>query len=126
MLKYLFTAVYKDGTVFKQNENDVSYIDPQRSAYYDINQDELAAFGIESEKDAIVVDLQDGSFQINGVAFQAHDQLVDNRRLIFFRRHTHQFNTELDEIDHAVEYCIGWQGNDPNTGSNIQRVLYIK
>ena len=123
MLKYLFTAIYEDGTEFKQTQDDISSSNLQKSAFYDIYHERLLAFGIEGDNNAILVDLRDGSFQINGTSFEVYDRDVKDRRLVFFRRHTHKFNIELDELDHAIQYCIGWQGNDPETGANVQRVL---
>lgn len=35
-LKYIFTAEYKDGNIYQQNEEDISNFDPIRSCYYDL------------------------------------------------------------------------------------------
>jgi hypothetical protein len=125
MLDYLFTAIYEDGTTFEQTQDDVSSKDSNRSAFYDIEQDKLIAFALQDEKNAIVVDLRDGTFQINGFTFSAYDGAVKNRRLIYFRRHKHAMNVDSGQADHQVSYFIGWQGNDPVTGENIQRTLEL-
>ena len=122
-LKYLFTAIYTDGSTLVQTQQDVSSKDWQRSAFYDVEHDKLQAFGIESDTDAILVHLDTGDFELNGVRFGSYDKEVTNRRLIYFRRHRHQFSLGMDEIGHDIEYHLGWQGNDPTTGENIQRVL---
>lgn len=36
MLKYLFTAEYKDGHIVKQSAEDISAHDPKRSCFYDL------------------------------------------------------------------------------------------
>ena len=122
-LKYLFTAIYEDGSTFQQITDDVSSQDPKRSAFYDVDHSRLIAFGIENDDNAIIVDLRDGSFEINGARFFAYDKEVINRRLVYFRRHTHSFNLGFEELAHETAYCIGWQGNDPVTKENIQRIL---
>ena len=125
MLDYLFTAIYEDGTTFVQNADDVSTKDPNRSSFYDIDQERLIAFALQDQENAIAVDLRDGSFQINGFTFHAYDGAVKNRRLIYFRRHKHAMNVDSGQADHTVSYFIGWQGNDPVTGENIQRTISI-
>lgn len=125
MLDYLFTAIYEDGTILEQNPDDISTKDPNKSAFYDIDQERLIAFALQDKENAIAVDLRDGSFQINGFTFHAYDGAVKNRRLIYFRRHTHITNLDPDQPNHLVSYFIGWQGNDPMTGENIQRTISI-
>ena len=126
MLKYLFTAIYNDETTYEQSEDDLSKTTPGRSAFFDIDHDKLLAFAIHNDTDVVLVRLDDGSFEINGLPFTIYDGPVENRRLIYFRRHRHAFNVGLEELDHEVEYHIGWQGNEPGTGNNIQKTLIIK
>lgn len=126
MLKYLFTAIYKDESTLIQTQDDLSTKEAGRSAFFDIDHDNLLAFGIESETDVVLVHLDDGAFTVNGLEIQLYDKPVENRRLIFFRRHRHAFNVGFEETDHEIEYHIGWQGNDPDTGHNIQRTIILK
>jgi hypothetical protein len=124
-LKYLFTCAYKDGTTFKQTPDDVSITDPKKSAFFDIRQDDVALFWLEGEH-TYLVDLTNGLFAIDGVFFQAGEDLpIENpvRRLIFFRRHTHHFNLEHDELGHFVRYFIGWQTTI--NGKNYQQTITV-
>lgn len=124
MLKYLFKAIYEDGTILEQTQDDRSLIDPAKSTFFDIDHSKLIAFGLEDGGDtAVVVDLRDGSFQVNGVPFYIYDKEVKDRRLIYFRRNTIAFDQNLAQHGHNIAYHIGWQGNDPVTGENVQRVL---
>lgn len=125
MLAYRFTAVYEDGTEYQQNEHDVSVTDPGRSCYFDIEQDRLVYFVLEDGAGhRYGVDLSNGNFAVDGVPFRMHEGPVADVRLIFFRRHTHQFNLGYDEIDHTVVYRLGWQGTDAE-GNNVQRVMEL-
>jgi hypothetical protein len=110
-LKYLFAAEYKDGSVFHQNAEDVSGIDPKRSAFYDVQQDNLVTFSLIGDGKIHSVNLEDGGFEINGNKFFLHldDELNNEKKeLIFFRRHKHDFNIDMQEIGHTVSYIIGW------------------
>src|SRR3990167_2816987 len=100
-MKYLFEVEYKDGTFFKQNEEDVSLTDPKRSAFFDIKQEEVKRFTLEGNGNTFCVDLTDGHFEVNGVSFFMHDESLTYFRLIYFRRHRHQFNRETrEELSH--------------------------
>lgn len=70
-LKYLFECHFKDGTMLQQTEADVSTIDPERSAFYDVMQraDDVMVFGIYNETSTYAVDLRDGAFEVNGCRF---------------------------------------------------------
>jgi len=123
-MKYLFEVEYKDGTFFKQNEEDVSLTDPKRSAFFDIKQEEVKRFTLEGNGNTFCVDLTDGHFEVNGVSFFMHDESLTDFRLIYFRRHRHQFNRETrEELSHEVTFRFGWQAT--LDGKNIQRVMEI-
>lgn len=141
MLKYHFTAIYKDGSTYKQNEEDVSTTDPKRSCYFDVKQEELKAFMLYDEHNVFLVNLENGSFEINGVLFVMHEghvkKVSDGRggikeiivpltdfRLVFFRRHTHSFlvgNEKNEEMSHEIVYRMGWQCTVE--GVNYQEVM---
>lgn len=127
MLKYLFTAQYKDGTTYEQNEQDVSLADGKRSCFFDVKQDEVEVFHLQGNDNVFSVSMIDGSFAVNGIWFYMHDSALGLKdfRLIFYRQHTHQFNAETRaELAHQIEYCIGWQTNDAIDGY-IKRVLTV-
>jgi hypothetical protein len=127
MLKYLFAAQYNDGTIFYQDQHDISLTNPKKSQFYDVLQREkdIVAFALHGDGHQYSVSLDDGHFEIDGIAFQVYDAPIENRRLVFFRRHTHNVNIDYEEQSHYVQYHFGWQGNVPGTGENIQRVINI-
>jgi hypothetical protein len=114
-LKYLFTVLYKDGSVFHQCPEDVSAVDPRRSAYTDaLHRIENGKFVLdesgqlisrhqdiyrfmllgtdpEGKDRSFMVDLVTGDFEIDCASFRIHDrnQEFGPRNLIFFRNHTH-------------------------------------
>ena len=125
MLDYLFTAVYDDGSVLNQTQEDLSTKDSARSAFYDIDHSRLVRFGLTNEDLSVIVmmDLQTGLFQVQDLVVSLYDEPVIKRRLIYFRRVSQQMNTANGDTSTEIQYHIGWQGNDPDTGENIQRVL---
>jgi len=126
MLKYLFRAQYNDGSEFKQNQEDVSAKDRQRSAFFDIDHERLTSFALEGGGDVFRVDLRTGQFEVNGTSFYMHDVdlPLSNFRVIFFRQHLHCVGGDGKQRSHAIRYLLGWQANMPD-GENVQRVMVI-
>jgi len=140
MLKYLFTAVYKDGTTYQQTQEDKSIFHEHGSCYTDHKQDELIAFALTGDGHEYLVDLRDGHFEIDMVPFSMHKPHIEKNedgsqtayplkdfRLIFFRNHTHNINVGKDsneELSHEVSYSFGWQATEH--GKNYQQVMEIK
>lgn len=125
MLKYRFIAQYDDETLFEQNADDVSSVDPTKSAFFDVDQSRLTGFALTDGEHVYAVDLLDGHFEIDGISFKVYDYPVNNRRLIFYRRHRYNFNAEMEEQSHELEYHIGWQGNEVDSNKNIQHTIII-
>lgn len=152
-LKYLFTAQYKDGSVFSQNAEDASTIDPLRSAFYDLLKLEkpvfemkdgaevvtgygnpLVKFGLMESGNVICsVDLLDGSFEVDNRKFFMHDGNIKNFRLVYFRRNQQHINQDIKDgqfvgeprpAGHNIAFHFGWQGKDEN-GKTVQRVMII-
>jgi hypothetical protein len=125
-LKYYFKCEYKDGSIFEQNEEDVSLTDPKRSAFFDIRQKDVARFWLEGNGHKYLVDLTTGLFEIDGNLIHVGEDLpaIDPvRRLIFFRRHAHQFNLDHEEVGHFVRYFIGWQTTI--NGKNYKQTIAV-
>jgi hypothetical protein len=133
-LKYLFNAEFQDGSVINQTQEDVSSLDPKRSQFYDVLEKDkevpIKRFELFGDGTSLIVDLEDGHFDLNGVSFDCHETLPEDkpeRRLIFYRKHTHNFNLVEDEPkekEHIVEYCIGWQATIK--GKNYKETVTIK
>lgn len=141
-LAFLWTANFEDGTELVEPKNDhYSKHDPKAesnpSAFRDVldkeKESRLLTFHLTNVKtgDNIGVDLETGQFGINGIAFEAHPQLVDltgkELQLIFFRevridRYMGN-NTGKDEgSDHYINrYFIGWQIK----GSSVQQTVAV-
>lgn len=116
-LKYLFAVSYKDGTTFAQNEEDISTIDPKRSAFYDVKQDEVKTFTLDDGVgNGATVDLETGflaAFQRNKSTMGFTEDIGPKPyKLIFWRQHTHNFNIGLDELSHEVKYILGYSDAD--------------
>ena len=138
MLKYLFTAVYSDGTSYTQNVEDRSISEPdKRSCFYDIDQDRLVKFILAPSPEdecgdghVYSVDLVDGHFEVDGVPFKMHEETnLHGFRVIFWRNHTHNFLVGADpavtpeEVKHTTVYRLGWQCTVDDV--NHQRVMEI-
>lgn len=129
----LFEAHLKDGTIISQTPEDKSAYTPDKNAFYDVLQrlDEVQSFGLfreEDESQTFAVDLRDGHFEINRVAFLPHDSNIvfpiDTKyRLIYFKRTKLHFNTDLEQIDEEIAYHFGWQATVD--GVNHQRTIEV-
>jgi hypothetical protein len=127
MLKYLFKAVFQDGSVYEQNSIDASLHTPEKSSFYDVLETEksgnkLIQFILTGEGKTFTVDLITGALDINGVKLPSMLPLT-NYRLIYFRRNELLF-VGAANIGHAVTFHLGWQAND-ETGKNYQNVMEI-
>lgn len=128
MLKYLFIVEYFDGTIYRQNEEDIPVIKETGSSFSDVRQEDVKRFHLVNQEHKFCVDLSDGHFEVNGVRFFMHDAGLGLKDfiLIFYRQHLHQINVGSGkEISHDINYCIGWQINNQQ-GENIKRIMEIK
>ena len=126
-LKYLFEVVYKDNSIYKQNEEDKPIIKEIGSSFSDVRQEDVKIFTLVGDGHKYSVHLDDGHFEVDGVQFLMHEEndLLKDFRLIFWRRHTHSFNeTTKTELSHTIVYRFGWQAND-NKGKNVQQIMQI-
>jgi hypothetical protein len=110
-LKYLFNVEFTDGTTLKQTKQDVSKIDPKRSAFFDVlnSGKEIRSFTLGKLFDRWSVDLKTGVFSHNGYKFQLEENLSPVKRTLeFFRQHQHDMSLEGKETDHRVTYFLGY------------------
>src|SRR5260370_31787542 len=110
-LKYLFNTIYDDGTMFVQNKEDISTVDPKRSAYYDVKLDKVYMFTLNSQHNHMSLNLLEGRFYPGNFTI-GDDPGPKPYKLIFYRQHIHNFNVGLDELSHEVKYCIGYTDAD--------------
>jgi len=125
MLKYLFKALFTDGTILEQNQNDQSTTTPNKNAFYDVLQrlNEVRAFALYNQEtgEEWLTDLKDGHFEHNQSPFFIHDEELINKRLVFFKRNS--FNA-LNGQPLSVTYHLGFQSNKMD-GSNVQKVIML-
>lgn len=139
-LKYRFVAEALDGAVLVQNAADVSAVDPQRSAFFDVAVNRLRTFSLHGPEHAVLVDLTDGHFEIDQAVFRMHEEgkVVSPFELVFFRKHRHHANVTFtvgedgqwahgdpQQIKHEIIFRIGWKAHDPK-GEVIERVIEIE
>lgn len=134
MLKYLFEAHFKDGSLIQQAQDDQSIIEPTKSRFYDVVQreDDLFAFGIFSNEThfTYAVDLRDGHFEVNNAPFYPAEVFKlepDSKlRLIYFRQRRHHFHFGEDTpFSQETTFHIGWQ-TTLKDGSNLQYVIAVQ
>lgn len=132
-MKYLFKALYTDGSEYLQNEQDESIKINGKSSFTDVLEDvkngkEIQTFELaDKENNKYSVNLQDGSFNLRGVkvgSIQTGKEIF-NRRIIYFRRNTLDFNPgDLKKKNHSIVFFLGWQGNTSD-GGNISQTIEI-
>ena len=138
-LAYLFECHYNDGTVFQQNPEDISAVDPTRSAFHDVANriDDVIVFGLfptdPENLHTYAVDLRTGKFFVdeNEIGVQNPTVVIPDDakyKLIFYRKHTHTITvgaSEFKELGHDIEYHIGWQTTD-SKGQNHQQTISVR
>lgn len=146
-LKYLFTAIFEDGTVIKQTQDDVSVIDPKkRSAFYDVleyeKKSKLVQFEIDNAHLAyydtfedVRIDLKTGLFLVNNLQIDITDQLfypTEPLKLIYFRETRIETDVikesgKADEIKsqrfYINRYFVGWE--TMYNGKKYQRTIAL-
>ncbi len=151
-LKYLFRAEYRDGSVIEQTHEDRSAIDPEkRNCFYDVLNgerplSELKTFSIHGEGHSYLVDLTDGHFEVDGVAFFMHEacdksvdpmQVTENVnlrdfRLVYYIANAKTFSADVQdgkiigmkESGHIRTWHLGWQCTVD--GENYQKIMRVK
>jgi hypothetical protein len=122
LIKYPWTAVFKDSTIIKQFNEDGS-----ENLFREVldRQDGLRHFRVGK----ITVDLLDGSFLVDGVTLfgstsrEYSDETV-KKRIIYFRITTRVFNAAtLQQNSVNFVYAIGWQATID--GKNVKHIMYL-
>ena len=113
-LEYLFEANFDDGTAIQQTQADES-VTGKGSAFTDVlNKEGLWLFSVRNTHSGsgVSVDMQSGTFMVNGQMLQLHDQYFDpsphELKLIYFRE-THVTRTGDDVRQYVNRYFVGWE-----------------
>ncbi|HEX2910397.1 MAG TPA: hypothetical protein VH186_06280 [Chloroflexia bacterium] len=131
-LEYLFTAEAKNGNIIKQHSDDVSRIDPTRSAFYDVLQNlPLKTFSLVGKGHVFTVDFEKFQIRINGGVNQCPYPPAGSRVTPIYYRdviqigenqtqiektlisHLFKFHTQTKHINSIVRYRIGFQIHVP-------------
>lgn len=130
---FLFATKFADGSFYEQNQNDTSEINPSKSCFYNIlqqteqgNPPEIFALINQSNQDCYLVNLLDGSFEVNDKKIWLHDFPPENPfRLIYFRKCSTSISMggEVGPTE-TNSYNFGWQ--TLYQGRNEQRIITIK
>jgi len=123
-LSFSWIAIFNDGT--KINQYEENGIENKFQLVKD-RFNELGYFNLTNKEGKLfTVDLINGLIGYNYLALPYIEvkEKKENVRLIFFRRHRVTLNQEGKEIEHILNYHLGFQYNDKN-GYNQKIVLKI-
>lgn len=124
-MKYLFHALFRDGTTVEQTQEDKSVTKEGKNAFFDVLQrlDDVRAFALYNQEtqDEYLIDLEDCHFEVNNVPLRLHNDHIINPRLIFFKRNT--ISATTGEV-FPVQHIFGFQANDV-AGKNVQFTMTV-
>ena len=123
-LKYLYRVVYKDGSVYNQNIEDRSVTEPDKSCFADVKLDQVRYFGLSSGFNSYILDLDDGSFNINGSDkfYLSTEQLTDFK-LVHYRQVTLELTTEARLA--SINFILGYEARN-SAGELVEKHIIIK
>jgi hypothetical protein len=141
MFPYKFVATYDDGSQFVQTDDDVSPTNPEKSAFFDVEQNrerlEMFALGGVENPNAFTLHIKTGQFSVNGAVFTIHPNnlkvVPESIEVIYWRimrQHKHlDMNSDGVVIaerysSEIVSFHIGWSCVDL-AGEYHQFVLEI-
>ncbi len=129
---YGFTATFADGTQIEHDPNGSydSKLFEKKTLFTDVQHKEkeskLISFVVHNDTLSWGVDLQDGHFEINGVAFWQHrpDLTPYKDFRIIYTNTTQRVISQVsgEELNSGVvAYTVGWQVT--HEGKNVQKTL---
>ena len=136
-MKYLFTTFHgldENGAEIyvEQTPQDISKINPEKSAYYDVLQLEEAGkpplkFCLVGNGSCYLVDLIDGSFSFGnseeaGAKFWLDPPRAGGLKLIYYRHNEISVNCLNGERRDTTSFNFGWQV----IGSDVKRIITVK
>jgi len=106
-LSFTWKAVFSDGSIIEQFENDVE----NRFQLVKDKFNDLILFSLVNKdySQCFTVDLTHGLIFFNNHLSVENKEIKDNIRLVFFRRHTVELNQVGKETNHKIEYHLGFQ-----------------
>lgn len=106
-LSFTWKAIFSDGSIIEQFENDVE----NRFQLVKDKFDKLILFSLVNKdySQCFTVDLTHGLILFNTILFKDKIENKENCRLIYFRRHTVELNQSGKETNHKIQYHLGFQ-----------------
>jgi hypothetical protein len=140
---FLFTAEFEDGHIIEQTEQDVSTIDPERSAFYDVLSypSPLVRFTLGGDGVSYGVDLTTGHFILDGVReirpFHPSELPFVNMQIFYARtvqqklevtskvndKHESEITGIAPQEGHIVFYYLGWTAT--SHGKEVRHIITI-
>ena len=113
---FMWIAHYNDGTELKQ------FSEGREMLFKDIELDKLKTFEIRKGDQSYTVNLEDGSFDINGQRLMFENFGTQNDfQLIYYVRVKRNIGPHLPPIERQI--CFGWKTNID--GYSFKRILKI-
>ena len=110
-------AIYSNNTCLNQFKGEKEVL------FKEIEQDKLIEFKISKEDNFIIVNLTNGTFNLNNNTLEIPElsHSPEKYRLIYFRRNTVNIGVGVDIQTHTIEHFIGYQItiNDKNKQAMI-------
>lgn len=121
-LKYLYTAVYADGSHYVQSPDDISVTNSARSCYTDLKVNEIINFSLSDGRTSYMLDLTDGGISVNGLPkfYLTSDQLTEFK-LLYFRRITMEIAESTRRM--AICFILGYTAKDASGNSVSNRIM---
>ena len=119
-MKYQFIARLKDGKDFRQDPEDRHPTKPDKSSYTHLMEEAevhggIVLFQLIGKDHIYLVDLRDGHFEIDGIAFESQGKNYmlkpNNLELVYYRDITRKFNHWL-ETETETRFRFGWKMKD--------------
>ena len=112
-LKYLYRAVYRDGSVYDQNVEDLSVLNNGKTCYTDLKLEQIRYFTLSNGIHSYTLDLDDGGFSVNGSdKLYMNEAPIHNIKLMHFRRIT--LTITGDVRAYKTNFILGYEALDGN------------
>lgn len=132
-MKYLFGVQFQDNKTIQQTDDDKSLIDPSRSCYYDILQEENRGnfpikFCLTGNNSYYLLDLYDGSFEVGanseetGGKFYLYEPQEGGLKLIYYRNVSISFTSAGTEECKTTTFNFGWQ----IPGTDVKKIITLR
>lgn len=121
---YKFSVVYKDGSTYTQNDQDVSVKNPEYSCFHDVVVDQVQEFTVGDSSKYLSVELTNGLFKTQDIDwFKVHNEELKDFKLVYFKRNTLALSDEMASGS-STTYFIGWEAVTPD-GQTVRKEMAL-